>query len=74
LFNHKDYLLQSKASIPIKLIVTDDYEVANQITKATNRQTEVKVEAFESLEPYHRKLKNTTTLIQNQIGFITQEK
>ncbi len=56
LFNHKDYLIESKAFIPIKLIVTDDYEVANQITKATNRQTEVKVEAFASLEPYHRKL------------------
>lgn len=56
LFNHKDYLKESKASIPIKLIVTEDYEVANQITKATNRQTEVKVEAFASLEPYHRKL------------------
>lgn len=56
LFNHKSFLLESKASIPIKLIVTDDYEVANQITKATNRQTEVKVEAFASLEPYHKKL------------------
>lgn len=56
LFNNKEHLIESKASIPIKLIVTDIYEVANQITKATNRQTEVKVEAFESLEPYHRKL------------------
>lgn len=56
LFNHKDLLIESKASIPIKLIVTEDHEVANQITKATNRQTEVKVEAFASLEPYHRKL------------------
>jgi AIPR protein len=56
LFNNKDFLVDSKASIPIKLIVTDDYEVANQITKATNRQTEVKIEAFASLEPYHKKL------------------
>lgn len=58
LFNHKDYLIESKASIPIKLIVTDDYEVVNQITKATNRQTEVKIEAFASLEPYHKKLED----------------
>ena len=56
LFDHKDDLQESKAFIPIKLIITDDYEVANQITKATNRQTEVKVEAFTSLEPYHRTL------------------
>ncbi|HRB70671.1 MAG TPA: AIPR family protein [Flavobacterium sp.] len=56
LFNNKEKLVNSKASIPIKLIVTDDYEVANQITKATNRQNEVKIEAFASLEPFHRKL------------------
>ncbi|OOH90795.1 hypothetical protein BMT54_03960 [Pasteurellaceae bacterium 15-036681] len=57
IFYNKGYLEQNKnASIPIKLIVTDNYEVANQITKATNRQTEVKIEAFTSLEPYHRRL------------------
>jgi cold shock CspA family protein len=42
--------------VPVKLIVTDDPEVTNSIIKATNRQTEVKVEAFESLAPFHRKL------------------
>lgn len=56
IFENKDYLINSKAFIPIKLIVTDNYETVNQITKATNRQTEVKVEAFASLEPYHKKL------------------
>ena len=30
--------------------------MANQIIKATNRQTEVKLEAFESLSPFHRTL------------------
>lgn len=42
--------------VPIKLIVTSDAELANQIIKATNRQTEVKLEAFESLSPFHRTL------------------
>lgn len=42
--------------IPIKLIVTDDVEVTNDIIKATNWQTEVKKEAFESLYPFHKKL------------------
>ncbi|HWR84008.1 MAG TPA: AIPR family protein [Candidatus Deferrimicrobium sp.] len=42
--------------VPLKLIVTDDPEVTNRIIKATNRQTEVKIEAFESLSPFHRKL------------------
>ncbi|MCB0553583.1 MAG: AIPR family protein [Phaeodactylibacter sp.] len=71
LFNNKEYLKNSKASIPIKLIVTEDYEVANQITKATNRQTEVKVEAFASLEPYHRKLEEhfNSYPIENRIYY-----
>ncbi len=42
--------------IPIKLIVTEDLEVTNDIIKATNWQTEVKKEAFESLYPFHKKL------------------
>lgn len=42
--------------VPIKLIVTNDPEVTNQIIKATNRQTAVTLEAFESLRPFHRTL------------------
>lgn len=42
--------------MPIKLIVTADTEVTNQITQGTNRQTEVKLEAFESLAPFQKKL------------------
>lgn len=45
-----------KIFIPIKLIVTDDVDVTNDIIKATNWQTEVKKEAFESLYPFHKKL------------------
>ncbi|MCD8032490.1 MAG: AIPR family protein [Bacteroides sp.] len=56
LFENKDYLKDSKSYIPFKLIVTDKYETVNQITKATNRQTEVKTEAFAALEPFHKKL------------------
>jgi len=42
--------------LPIKLVVTDDPEVTNRVIRGTNRQTEVKVEAFESLTPFHRTL------------------
>ncbi len=42
--------------LPVKLVVTDDGEVTNRVIRATNRQTEVKVEAFESLTPFHRTL------------------
>jgi cold shock CspA family protein len=42
--------------LPIKLIVTTDPEVTNQIIQGTNRQTEVRLEAFESLAPFQKKL------------------
>jgi cold shock CspA family protein len=42
--------------VPVKLIITDNYEVTASIVKATNRQTEVKSEAFEILSPFHKKL------------------
>jgi len=42
--------------IPIKLIITDNYEITSGIIRATNRQTEVKSEAFEILSPFHKKL------------------
>ena len=42
--------------VPVKIIVTSDPDVTDQIIKATNRQTEVKLEAFESLTPFHRTL------------------
>lgn len=58
--SHILFLNQSHLSpsihVPIKLIVTTDIEVTNQVTQGTNRQTEVKLEAFESLAPFQKKL------------------
>jgi cold shock CspA family protein len=48
--------LTPKVYVPLKLIVTNDLEVTNQIIQGTNRQTEVKLEAFESLRPFQKKL------------------
>jgi cold shock CspA family protein len=42
--------------LPLKLIVTIGSEITNQIIQGTNRQTEVKLEAFESLAPFQKKL------------------
>lgn len=42
--------------VPLKLIVTSDPEVTNQIIQGTNRQTEVRLEAFESLAPFQKRL------------------
>lgn len=55
LFNNKD-ILSGDEFISIKLIETDDVELTNKITKATNRQTEVKLEAFAGLEQFHKEL------------------
>ncbi len=48
--------ISSNLFIPFKLIITADSEVTNQIIQGTNRQTEVKIEAFESLAPFQKKL------------------
>jgi hypothetical protein len=55
LYNNRSYL-NDKIYLPLKLIVTDDNEVINQVIQGTNRQTEVKLEAFESLAPFQKKL------------------
>ena len=48
--------LTESVYLPLKLIVTDNVEVTNQIIQGTNRQTEVQIEAFESLAPFQKKL------------------
>jgi hypothetical protein len=54
LFRNQNSL--QNAFVPIKIIVTTNQEVASAITKGTNRQTEVKIEAFESLSSFHKEL------------------
>jgi hypothetical protein len=49
-------VLNGSEFITIKLIETEDVELANKITKATNRQTEVLLEAFAGLQPFHKEL------------------
>jgi cold shock CspA family protein len=55
MYRNKDYI-DNSVYVPIKLIVTADPEITNQVIKATNRQTEVLIEAFESLNEFHKKL------------------
>lgn len=50
--------IDNRIYLPIKLIVTSDEEVTNRIIKATNRQTEVKTEAFLSLQPFQKSLED----------------
>lgn len=57
LFENKS-LLSDDTFLIVKVIETDDQEVTNQIIRATNRQTEVKDEAFESIKTFHRDLQD----------------
>lgn len=42
--------------LPIKIIVTQNYELMSKIIRANNRQTTVSSEAFEILSPFHKYL------------------
>ena len=55
LFSKKAHLLED-THIVIKVIETTDYDFATQVVKATNRQTEVQDEAFESMSQFHKDL------------------
>lgn len=49
-------VISDGTNIVIKIIETEDKEVTDKIIRATNRQTEVKEEAFESIKTFHRDL------------------
>ena len=55
IFANRDHI-SANSHIVVKVIETVDAEIAVNVIKATNRQTEVKVEAFESLSPFHKDL------------------
>jgi hypothetical protein len=55
LYMQREHLTPS-VYVPLKLIVTDDVDVTTQIIQGTNRQTEVKLEAFESVQPFQKRL------------------
>jgi hypothetical protein len=42
--------------VPIKIIVTENYDIKTEITLATNSQTEVKTEQLEALNSFQKKL------------------
>lgn len=55
LYNNREKITNN-TWIPIKLIATKDDLVTNAITRATNNQTEIDEEEFESSKPFHIRL------------------
>lgn len=45
-----------RVSVPVKIIVTDNDDIKNEVTIATNSQTEVKAEQMEALTQFQKKL------------------
>ena len=58
LFNHRHLESVQKLSIPLKLIITEDEDVKNQITIATNSQTAIKREQLAALSDFQKNLEH----------------
>jgi len=48
--------LSPDTSLPVKIIEAEDRELVNEIVRATNRQTEIKDEAFTVLGDFHKRI------------------
>lgn len=56
LFNNRNSRYIGKVNIPIKIIATNDDDIKNRITLATNNQTPIKKEQLASLTAFQRSL------------------
>ena len=56
LFNNRNSVFIDKVNVPVKIIATDDDEIKNRITLATNNQTPIKKEQLASLTAFQRSL------------------
>ncbi|MCB2205039.1 AIPR family protein [bacterium] len=58
LYQNRDVSNKGDFLVPVKIIASDDSDIIGSVIRAANRQTEVKVEAFESLSRFHKKLES----------------
>lgn len=56
LFNNRHLDGIYRAAVPLRLIVTNNDDVKNEITKATNSQTEIKPDQLEALSEFQKNL------------------
>jgi len=66
LFNNRKLEGIEKVYVPLRLIVTDNDDIKNEITKATNNQTEVKQEQLESLSDFQKDLERYYNSIEGE--------
>lgn len=65
IFENRSKLLPT-TSVPVKIIEVEDKDIINDIVRATNRQTEVKDEAFVVLSDFHKKLERFFLSIEDR--------
>ena len=65
LFNNRDEIPEN-THIPVKLIVSPEDVLKNQITKATNRQTVVKLEELSALTDFQKSLEQYYNAIEEE--------
>lgn len=58
--------LSDDMMVPVKVISTTDVDVIADVVKSTNRQTNVTLEAFESLKPFHKKLQDFYKALEDE--------
>ena len=56
LFNNRGLEGIDRVAVPLRLIVTDNDDIRNEITKATNSQTEIKPDQLEALSEFQKTL------------------
>ena len=59
--------LRDDTSLPVKIIEAEDREIINEIVRATNRQTEIKDEAFVVLGDFHKRLERFFMSVDSDI-------
>lgn len=65
LYDHKEQL-QNNSYIMLKLIEVTDNEVSDRVIYTTNRQTEIKPEAFISTKHFHKRLQDYYDSIESE--------
>ncbi len=65
LFNNKNSIDES-VQIPLKLIIAPDSTIKNKVTKATNRQTPVKIEELSALTDFQKHLEEFYSAITDR--------
>ncbi len=66
--------LTDESYIVLKIIEVSDEQIAERVIFTTNRQTEVKAEAFTSTKPFHKKLQDFYNAIESPYGLFYERR